>query len=292
VDRGVVARIELGRGTNNDVRGIYRPDLDAPLPVIVSDRLIERAGIQIGIPFVASMSGGLVEVVPVARVELFPTMDPDLESGFLVIDVEAFTRYTDVTGGAATDVNEIFIALRQGNGTKETLVALSEAFPRLVSIDDRQTAIEDSLVDPLSVAGWRAVGLLGGAIALIVVVAGYLTYLNAYSSRMRLQEALLRSIGVSTSEFTRILMVEHLLVGLIGVALGTLSGLAMSRIAVSASIRTTDGNEVLPPFNVLTEWLPVSIFFLALVVTGLIAVAGMVLSYRRERLYEATRLEA
>jgi predicted lysophospholipase L1 biosynthesis ABC-type transport system permease subunit len=162
----------------------------------------------------------------------------------------------------------------------------------LVSIDDRQTAIEDSLVDPLSVAGWRAVGLLGGAIALIVVVAGYLTYLNAYSSRMRLQEALLRSIGVSTSEFTRILMVEHLLVGLIGVALGTLSGLAMSRIAVSASIRTTDGNEVLPPFNVLTEWLPVSIFFLALVVTGLIAVAGMVLSYRRERLYEATRLEA
>jgi hypothetical protein len=254
--------------------------------------LIERAGIQIGIPFVASMSGGLVEVVPVARVELFPTMDPDLESGFLVIDVEAFTRYTDVTGGAATDVNEIFIALRQGNGTKETLVALSEAFPRLVSIDDRQTAIEDSLVDPLSVAGWRAVGLLGGAIALIVVVAGYLTYLNAYSSRMRLQEALLRSIGVSTSEFTRILMVEHLLVGLIGVALGTLSGLAMSRIAVSASIRTTDGNEVLPPFNVLTEWLPVSIFFLALVVTGLIAVAGMVLSYRRERLYEATRLEA
>lgn len=292
VDRGVVARIELGRGTNNDVRGIYRPDLDAPLPVIVSDRLIERAGIQIGIPFVASMSGGLVEVVPVARVELFPTMDPDLESGFLVIDVEAFTRYTDVTGGAATDVNEIFIALRQGNETKETLVALSEAFPRLVSIDDRQTAIEDSLVDPLSVAGWRAVGLLGGAIALIVVVAGYLTYLNAYSSRMRLQEALLRSIGVSTSEFTRILMVEHLLVGLIGVALGTLSGLAMSRIAVSASIRTTDGNEVLPPFNVLTEWLPVSIFFLALVVTGLIAVAGMVLSYRRERLYEATRLEA
>ena len=30
----------------------------------------------------------------------------------------------------------------------------------------------------------------------------------------------------------------------------------------------------------------------ALIVTGLIAVAGMVRSYRRERLYEATRLEA
>ena len=292
VDRGIVARIELGRGTNSGMRGMYRPDLDAPMPVIVSDRLIERAGIQISVPFVATISGGLVEVVPVARVELFPTMDPDSASGFLVIDVEAFTRYADVTGGAVSDVNEIFIELRQGSGTQETLEALGDAFPRVVAINDRQAAIEDSLVDPLSVAGWRGVGLLGGAIALIVVVAGYLTYLNAYSSRMRLQEALLRSIGVSTSEFTRILVVEHLLVGMVGVALGTLSGLAMSRLAVSASTRTTDGNEVLPPFDVLTEWLPVSIFFLALIVTGLIAVAGMVRSYRRERLYEATRLEA
>ncbi len=127
---------------------------------------------------------------------------------------------------------------------------------------------------------------------MLVVVAGYLTYLNAYSKRMKLQEALLRSIGVSTSEFTRILVVEHLLVGAIGIAMGTLAGLAMSRIAVSASVRTADGNEVLPPFNVLTEWLPVNLFFLVLAVTAVVALTGMVLSFRRERLHESTRLEA
>ena len=65
----------------------------------------------------------------------------------------------------------------------------------------------------------------------------------------------------------------------------------MSRIAVAASVRTSDGDVVLPPFNVVTEWLPVSVFFFALAVSALLAVYGMVLSFRNERLYEATRLE-
>jgi ABC-type lipoprotein release transport system permease subunit len=289
-ERGVVARLELGRGVNGDVRGMYRPDLDAPMPVIVSDRLIDRTLIQVGVPFIASIGNALIEVIPVASVELFPTMDPNASSGFLIIDVEALTRYTDVTGGTSGTIDEFFIGLYEDE-INETVETLGNSFSRLVSINDRRAAIEDSLVDPLSVAGWRGVGLLGGAIALIVVIAGYLTYLNSYSSRMRLQEALLRSIGVSTSDFTRILIVEHLLVGAVGVALGTISGLAMSRIAVSASVRTADGNEVLPPFDVLTEWLPVSIFFLALAAAATIAVSGMILSFRRERLYEATRLE-
>ncbi len=291
-ERGVVARLELGRGTNSGVRGIYRPDLDGPMPVIVSDRLTESGGVEIGVPFVASIRGSLVEVLPVATSALFPTMDPDTSSGFLVIDVEAIARYSEVTGGgAASDVDEMLIGLRE-DGDAETIARLSDTFPGLVSIDDRLTAINESLVDPLAVAGWRGVGLLGGAVALFVVLAGYLTYLNAYSSRMRLQEALLRSIGVSTSEFTRILVIEHLLVGAVGVVLGTISGLAMSRLAVSASVRTADGNEVLPPFDVLTEWLPVSVFFLALAVTALTAVTGMILSFRRGQPHEATRLEA
>ncbi|MCH7906156.1 MAG: FtsX-like permease family protein [Chloroflexi bacterium] len=290
-ERGVVARMDLGSGTSGDIRGIYRPDIDAPLPVIVSERLMNTAGVQIGIPFVAFISGSMVEVVPVATAALFPTIDPESASGFIVIDAEAMGRYSDITGGhASADVDELFIGL-DGDRFEDVLADLNEAFPTVVSIEDRRAVMIESLVDPLAVAGWRGVGLLGGAIALFVVVAGYLTYLNAYSSRMRLQEALLRSVGVSTGEFTKILVVEHLMVGVAGVALGTISGLAMSRIAVSASVRTVDGDEVLPPFDVLTEWIPVSIFFAALAVTAVVAVSGMVLSFRRERLYEATRLE-
>jgi hypothetical protein len=261
------------------------------MPVIVSERLTETTGMKIGTSFIASILGTLVEVVPVATTSLFPTMDPDSSAGFMVIDADAISRYVDVTGGAPNELDEMLIGLREG-AEDQAITALDEVFPGLVSIEDRRAVIGESLVDPLAVAGWRGVGLLGSGIALLVVIAGYLTYLKSYSSRMRLQEALLRSIGVSTSEFTRILVIEHLLVGVVAVALGALSGLAMSRIAVSASIRTAEGNEVLPPFDVLTEWLPVSIFFLALAATGVIALAGMVLSFRRERLHEATRLEA
>lgn len=291
-DSGVVARFELGRGTNGGMRGIYRPDLDGPLPVIISDRLAEESGMQVGESTVVTISGSLAEVVPVATAKLFPTMSPDISSGFLVVDVEAMARYAEVTAGnVAGSVDEMLVGLEAGS-EPETITALGNAFPGLVSIEDRRMVADESLVDPLAVAGWRGVGVLGGGIAMLVVVAGYLTYLNAYSKRMKLQEALLRSIGVSTSEFTRILVVEHLLVGAIGIAMGTLAGLAMSRIAVSASVRTADGNEVLPPFNVLTEWLPVNLFFLVLAVTAVVALTGMVLSFRRERLHESTRLEA
>ncbi|MBT6682805.1 MAG: hypothetical protein HOB07_12240 [Chloroflexi bacterium] len=291
-DRGVVARFEMGRGTNGGTRGIYRPDIEGPIPVIISDRLAAETGLEIDVPVIITVGGTLAEVIPTATVELFPTMSPDTSSGFMVIDVEAIARYAEVTGGnVARSVDEVLIGLKDG-ADSQSIASISGAFPGLVSIVNRQSVSDASLVDPLAVAGWRGVGVLGGAIALLVVVAGYLTYLSAYSSRMRLQGALLRSLGVSTAEFTRILIVEHLLVGAMGIALGTLAGLAMSRIAVSASVRTANGDEVLPPFNVLTEWLPVSAFFLVLAVAALVGVIGMVLSFRREQLHESTRLEA
>ncbi|MDA1258389.1 MAG: FtsX-like permease family protein [Chloroflexi bacterium] len=294
--RGVVARFDLGPGTNGGIRGIYRPDLDGPMPVIVSDALVNTTPVQPGIPFIASIGGSFIEVIPVGTAGLFPTMDPDSASGFIVLDVEAFARYSEITGGSlARNIDEMFIGLAdpdKAGRSDQTLSTIRNAFPGLVSVDDRRTVEEESLVDPLAVAGWRGVALLGGVIALLVVVAGYLTYLSAYAARMRLQEALLRSVGVSTGEFAKILIVEHIVVGIVGVTLGTISGLVMSRIAVSASVRTTGGEEVLPPFDVLTEWLPVSVFFLALAVTAVVSLAAMVISFRRERLYEATRLEA
>ncbi|MEE8363741.1 MAG: ABC transporter permease [Dehalococcoidia bacterium] len=286
-----VARFTIGRGTDGEIRGFYRSDARGPLPVAASRTLIERTSVVPGQPFVASIASVKTPLVVTAVVEYFPGMDPSDDSGFIVADLDGLIRYRESRRIALTgQVAEMFVGL-EPERSAGTLEAIGSLLPAGAHLTERREEQQESLVDPLAVAGWRGVGLLALATTAVVGVLGYLTYLSAYSSRVRIEEAFMRALGVTRRDYVRIVAIEHLFVSAVGVAVGSVAGLAMSRIAVAASVQGAGGKVPLPPFNLTTQWAPVSVIYAALAAVVLIGVAGLVRAFTARRLYEMTRLE-
>jgi ABC-type antimicrobial peptide transport system permease subunit len=58
---------------------------------------------------------------------------------------------------------------------------------------------------------------------------------------------------------------EHLVIVIMGLAIGTVAGFAMSNIMVSAVAVTERGDPVLPPFVVTTNWALMGPIYVALI---------------------------
>ncbi|MCZ6539800.1 MAG: hypothetical protein O6922_08260, partial [Chloroflexi bacterium] len=156
-----IGMVVLERGTIAGVRGIYRSATGEPLPVIVSENFLSLTTIVPGQPGVVQIFGGFVPVVPVGTVSLFPTLDPDTRP-FMVIDVEALLGFVELRGLVNISANEVFVDIDPENHA-ETTSAIRQIF-RASSLLDREARIEESVIDPLTVAGWRGMGF----VALIV----------------------------------------------------------------------------------------------------------------------------
>jgi hypothetical protein len=285
-----VGLLEFGRGSDGGVRGIYRSTSGGPLPVIVSSTLARNAGITESNPFIARLPGGLTPLVAVNVVDYFPTLDPETAAGFMVVDLDSMADFLDLKGALTAGlIDELFVGvlLETHDQALEDIDSVLSNAPR---VGVRQDLQGESLVDPLSVAGWRGAGVFAGITTLVVVLLGYLTYLRAYAGKMNTEEAFVRSMGFSRLNYVATAAIEHLALGLVGIALGLASGLAVAGLAVGISTRTSAGDEPLPPFNLETQWEPVLLGYGLLGLVAIAALAMLTVHYGRRSLDEATRV--
>jgi len=286
-----IGRLAFGRGSDAGVRGIYRSTTGGPLPVIVSSTLAANASISTNVPFIAKLSGSLTPLVAVEVVDYFPTLDPNNDMGFMVADLDRLADYITLKGGLATNsIDELFVAVVPEEHD-QALADINSVLSIAARVSVRRDQQNESLVDPLSVAGWRGVGLIAGVTTLIVVVLGYLTYLRAYSGKMSTEEAFVRSMGFSRINYIATAAVEHLFLGIIGIVLGIVAGLAIAGLAVNVSTRTSSGDEPLPPFILATQWEPVLLGYVLIGAIAVVSVAFLTVRYSRRDLHVTTRLE-
>ena len=64
----------------------------------------------------------------------------------------------------------------------------------------------------------------------------------------------LQAMGLSRRQLIGLLALEHVVMVITGVALGTWAGLQMSGLSVESVSQTETGKAVLPPFILVTEW--------------------------------------
>jgi len=283
-----VGRLTLGPGTDGGVRGVFRSTAGGPLPVVASPGFLSATGLGEGGTFVASVAGSLTPLRVVATAEYFPTLFPS-RGGFLIADFDALADYLDQRGSEGGNPNEVFVEL--DSVLHDQAVREVKNVFKLARFEDRRQLEGDSSLDPLTVAGWRGVGVVALAITVAVAVIGYLTYLRAYARRTRAESAFVRALGLSRVHHAGVMLVEHLLVGALGAGLGVASGLWVSRIAVASMAHTEKGGELVPPFILQTEWMPVALMFAALAATGALAFLSMVRAFARAPLHELTRVE-
>ena len=286
-DQGAsVARIEMDRGNDQGVRGIYRTATGEPLPVIASDAFMFETNTAIGSQFIVQINGGYVPVEIVDQVTYFPTLDPG-RAPFLVANVDSTIDFLELRGLTAQRPNELFVDIDE-DMHDSVLLELRQVLG-FTTYTDRARLLEDSSVDPLVVAGWRGISVVSILMAGVAAAFGYMTYLAAHAFRTRRESALLSSMGMKASSFGRLVLIEHAMVAVLGIGIGIASGVYVSRLAVSSLTFTQTGGELLPPFIMQTNWVPVGILAAVIFGATLVAVISIVRQFKSLPIHELTR---
>ena len=284
------AHFRFGKETNVGIRGIYRAGGHGFIPAIASRTFSANTGAGVNNGLLVNLPGGAVPMVVTDVVDYFPTMDP-ARGGFLVFDMDTLLTYLDALNPVgATAINEVFIEAAPG-ADAEVLQAVSKmvrARGSAIGLED-QLAAQD--IDPLISAGWRTIVLVALGVILFISGLGYVVYLLAFAERSMGEMGSLRSLGFSRIQTIGLVSLEHMLVALIGLGVGTWAGFQMSRMMVASVAVTDSGGRVLPPFILTINWLlmgPLYIILLAIFAAALLTFGGRVLSIDLRRL---SRLE-
>lgn len=281
----------FGRDTDFGIRGFYRSPTGGPVPVVGSTSFTSATGARIGERFNAEIAGHLVPVVLLDEVDYFPTMSP-AGSGFLLADLDSLGKHLRILAPGASFLhpNEAFLTEVPSAGAEvsQAVWVVQRAFGE---VQELQSQLDSVRLDPLASAGWRATVFFSLGIVLLAAGLGYVTFLLGVVSRNRGEIGFLQSIGFSRLQVLGLLGFEHLAILAAGLGLGTWAGLRMSSLMVSSVNVTEGGDQVLPPFVLMTDWsmmLPVYGALAALFVGALIV---MNLTVARPDLKAISRVE-
>ncbi len=280
------ALFTFGKDTNRGIRGIYRTGGNGYIPAVASEDFIAASGAPPGTGLLINLQSGIVPVVIVDRVEHFPTMIPG-SAGFLIFDIQSLLAYTDRLNSSGNEsANELFLKTLPG-AAMNTL----EQIDRLIYARGSAIGVEEELAaqaaDPLTSAGWRAAVLVAIAVVLFMAALGYIVYLLAFADSSVGEMGALRSLGLSRMQTVWLIALEHMLIALIGLGVGTWAGFQMSSMVVSSVAVADGGGRLLPPFILTTNWMLAGTLYAALLVTfivSLLTLGGRVLSLDLRRL--------
>jgi hypothetical protein len=187
--------------------------------------------------------------------------------GFLIADFDLLMQHLNVRRPeSATAPNELFIALDPGAGPA-TRARVRELSGLGIDVHDRESISESFELNPLVTAGWRAVAFVSVGVVAFTALTGIVTYLLFFSAGNRGEMGLLRALGLAHRQLINLLAVEHLLIAIVGMGLGTWAGLRMSSMMVPLVSLAESGGEVLPPILVTTNWVTLSVLYVVVAVT-------------------------
>ena len=280
----------FGKDTDRGIRGFYRSPSGGPVPVVASASFAMRTGAVPGDSLIVNLFGRLIPVRIMDTVDYFPTMRPG-GNGFLVADLQSLLRHLNILSPVSNiNPNEMLVTKAPGASEEVYRMARSLA-PSPDLVRDKSAMLEAIRMDPLITAGWRVMMMVAVAIVILAATLGYVTYLLSFSDQSRLEMGFLQALGLRNRQMTRLLAAEHLVIVVIGLAIGTIAGFSMSGIMVSALAVTESGGEVVPPFILTTDWAIMAPIYAALGVIFVVALLWLSRSVIRLDLYEMSRLE-
>ena len=284
------AVFSFGKETDRGIRGFYHSPSGGPLPVVASGSFLETSATGLGDELVVTIEGRLVPVVIQGVVDYFPTLDPR-RGGFLLAELDSLTRMLNIAAtNSPVGPSELFLSQAPGtNVDVRDFVLRAARSPN--NVLDREFMLAAIRLDPLITAGWRAMVLLCLGIIGVTAGLGYATYLISFAGRSRSEMGFLQAFGFTKRQILGLLSLEHLVIVVVGLSLGTWAGLQMSSSMVSSVTVTERGDGVVPPFILTTDWLFMSAVYLMLVGIFCFALYRLTRGMLRVDLQTASRME-
>ena len=273
-------------------RGIFAGDNAEPVPVVASESLAREFGFSVGDEFMASVNGRRIEVVLADTVDFFPTLD-SYNDKFLIADLESVVTYVNL-GLARSEIspNELWLSTELTGEDRADLVEFFESdkpFP-VSRVIDTEASLEEAQIDPLVLAGWRALLLIAFGAILILSSLGFLVHAYISFRNRELQFALMRTMGFSTRQLVSLMWVEQALVIAVGMALGTWMGGRLGASIMPFLGYDDRGAQVLPPFVIEVGWQNLLVTYVAMAAIFMVIILGVIWFIRRMSLSRVLRL--
>ena len=131
---------------------------------------------------------------------------------------------------------------------------LDDVTAMIADIDDGGLTLESIRSDPFSSAGWSGAVLLSLFVVILSASFGYGSYLLIFAIKSRYEVGFLKAMGLSRSQMVGVLAFEHLGIAGLAIGLGVWTGIQMSELMVSPLAITANGQPVVPPFILITDW--------------------------------------
>ena len=274
------------------LRGVRLIADSEPLLVVASQNYLDDAGLFIGDEIDLSLSGGFIPARIASAFDLLPTYDPRVDDGLLIVNINRFAYFANRNpgSGSSRSPNEAWIVPREDGGLSLLRADLAqEAFGRAIVFDSkamRQAQNED----PLVAAGWEGVLFLSFLAVLILSALGFLVASFLTAQTRSLEFAILRTMGFSRRQILGVVSFEQLFIIAVAMGLGTLVGLRLGVLMLEFLGITEKGEEVIPPFQLVTDWATIGVAYGILGAVFLVTIAIVVLAYARLAVAHTLRL--
>ena len=273
-------------------RGIFAGDEADPVPVVASDSFAREFGFSEGDEFLVSVNGRRLNVVLADTVDFFPTLD-SYNDKFLIADLESVVTYVNLgLTRSEINANELWVHTDLAGEERADLVEYFESDrPFAVSeVIDTEANLAEAQLDPLVLAGWRALLLIAFGAILILSSLGFLVHAYISFRNRELQFALMRTMGFSTRQLVSLMWVEQALVIGVGMALGTWMGGRLGASIMPFLGYDDRGSQVLPPFVIEVGWQNLLVTYVAMAVIFTAIILGVIWFIRRMSLSRVLRL--
>ena len=245
------------------------------IPTIVSADFAERQRLEVGDRYPLRMETMVVTARVASIVELFPTLRPDVLS-FIVADYDALFHMGSVTGlRPGVTPTEAWLDL---SDDPEVRTAAKDELSRprysLGKFFDRNERLDDSGRDPLTTAGGSGILLVAFIAISLLLALAFLVSMAVSARQRRLEMALLRTVGVGNVSILLQLFLEYAIIVGTGLVLGVILGNRISLLLLAYLEIDELGRNVLPPFQVETDWQILGVAFAVLIgvlVVGVLA---------------------
>ena len=244
----------FGAYKNMSVRSIWYGRGSEILPVVLSRALANKYGFSIGQQFIIEVAGRLVVAEMSDVVNYFPTMDTR-SSEFIITDANKLQTYLNVISTVRkVDLNELFISVKSGSEHKATSIITGDSGSDLLDINHGLDKLEELSIDPYSGSGFKPMVLMAAIITLISAGFGYVNYLFLFAKITRNEITCLQSLGLSRLQLYLFMAIEHSIIIVCGISLGTWSGYQISDLMVSPLAVNDSGTKIIPRFILDTDW--------------------------------------
>ena len=155
---------------------------------------------------------------------------------------------------------------------------------------DAEARLAVAKIDPLVLAGWRALLLIAFGSILVLSGLGFLVHAYVSFRDRELQFALMRTMGFTTRQLVSLMWLEQALVIAVGMALGTWMGGRLGTTIMPLLGHDDKGGRVLPPFAIDVGWSNLLFTYLAMALIFTAIILGVIWFIRRMSLSNVLRL--